>query len=223
MMAALGAVICCGKSDLTPAAEDNNGGQEQQSVETTLTLTSATSLQFSTERASVDVEFTCSDNWKARILPEGTEYTWVTAYPHSGKAGSGKVNISVTANNTLDAKAATRCGRIRHVAPLFVSLPLERTSRSAVSRLRFRRKETSARRLQSPSARRMFLLGRHGPRYRHRGGVHGRGACALLRAVCQPVEFAVSGHMWHQDGLRFAPSRPPRRRGGEGARGRAVK
>lgn len=106
-MAALGTVICCGKSDLTPAAEDNNGGQEQQSVETTLTLTSATSLQFSTERASVDVEFTCSDNWKARILPEGTEYTWVTAYPHSGKAGSGKVNISVTANNTLDAKAAT--------------------------------------------------------------------------------------------------------------------
>ena len=105
-MAALGAVICCGKV-VPPAADDNDGDQQPQIVETTLSLNSAASLQFSPERDGVDVKFTCSDKWKARILPEGTEYTWVTAYPHSGEAGSCKVNISVTANNTLDAKAAT--------------------------------------------------------------------------------------------------------------------
>ena len=98
----------CGKTE----ADTNPGNEtkeEEQVVETTLALTSPAdkAINFSTERSVVDVTFTCSDTWKASILPEGTEYTWVSAYPHSGTAGEGKIAVTVKENETLDANAAT--------------------------------------------------------------------------------------------------------------------
>ena len=129
MTAALLAAVCCGKPENNK--ETTEPDPEPQPVEASLVLTSPgdNKLSFSVERGSAEVTFTCTDTWTATTLP--ADANWVSIYPHSGAAGSGKITVTVTANESLDAHAAT----------LYISYADKKAelsiSQDALSRLRF--------------------------------------------------------------------------------------
>ena len=105
MMAALMAVVNCGKPTDEPVPAPDPEPEPVVEASLVISSPSESSVSFTVDRGTLDVIFNCSDTWTAKIEPEDAK--WVSVYPHSGVAGEGKkVTVTVKENESTDSHAA---------------------------------------------------------------------------------------------------------------------
>lgn len=98
------AMIACSEGDPENGGNNNNGNQESpKQPQITLETTTA---DFSTDGGSNVIIFTATDAWTAEVINTRAD-AWCSITPTSGSAGSSKITISTTANDTTDDRTAT--------------------------------------------------------------------------------------------------------------------
>ena len=97
-------MIACSEGDPENGGNNNNGNQESpKQPQITLETTTA---DFSTDGGSNVIIFTATDAWTAEVINTRAD-AWCSITPTSGSAGSSKITISTTVNDTTDDRTAT--------------------------------------------------------------------------------------------------------------------
>lgn len=102
-LCAIIALVACTESDVDNIG-NNSGGQEiPKQPEITLSTTAA---DFSTDGGSNVITFTSSEDWTAEVVNTRAD-DWCSIEPTSGPAGSAKITITTTENDTPDDRTAS--------------------------------------------------------------------------------------------------------------------
>lgn len=96
-------VIACTKGGEEP--EDPTPAPKPTPSVPTITLDTSTS-NFTTDGGSNTITFTSSDPWTANVVNTRAD-NWCTISPTSGGAGSAKITVTTTANDTPDDRSAS--------------------------------------------------------------------------------------------------------------------
>lgn len=97
------AFVACSESDVDNG--DNNGGGQTPPKQPEITL-STTAADFSTDGGSNVITFTSSEAWTAEFVNSRAD-DWCSIEPASGPAGSAKITVTTTANDTPDDRTAS--------------------------------------------------------------------------------------------------------------------
>ena len=93
----------CSESDVDNG--DNNGGGQTPPKQPEITL-STTAADFSTDGGSNVITFTSSEAWTAQVVNSRAD-DWCSIEPSSGSAGSAKITVTTTENDTPDDRTAS--------------------------------------------------------------------------------------------------------------------
>ncbi len=100
---ALLAFVACSESDVDNGG--NNGGGQTPPKQPEITL-STTTANFSTDGGSNVITFTSSEAWAAQVVNSRAD-DWCSIEPTGGPAGSAKITVTTTENNTPDDRTAS--------------------------------------------------------------------------------------------------------------------
>lgn len=95
-------IVACSKSDDVGGGNNNNNETPKQ-PEVTLSTTTA---DFSTDGGSNVITFTSSEAWTAQVVNTRAD-EWCSIEPTSGPAGSAKITVTTTENDTPDDRTAS--------------------------------------------------------------------------------------------------------------------
>ena len=93
----------CSESDVDNG--DNNGGGQTPPKQPEITL-STTAADFLTDGGSNVITFTSSEAWTAQVVNSRAD-DWCSIEPTSGPAGSAKITVTTTENDTPDDRTAS--------------------------------------------------------------------------------------------------------------------
>ena len=102
LLAILAFVAC---SDSGTESGGNGGGGQEIPKQPEITL-STTAADFSTDGGSNVITFTSSEAWTAEVVNTRAD-DWCSIEPTSGPAGSAKITVTTTANDTPDDRTAS--------------------------------------------------------------------------------------------------------------------
>ena len=97
------AFVACSESDVDNGGTNSSGQTPSKQPEITL---STTATDFSTDGGSNVITFTSSEAWTAEIVNSRAD-EWCSIDPTSGPAGSAKITVTTTANDTPDDRTAS--------------------------------------------------------------------------------------------------------------------
>jgi len=97
------AFVACSESDVDNGG--NNGGGQTPPKQPEITL-STTAADFSTDGGSNVITFTSSEAWTAQVVNSRAD-DWCSIEPTSGPAGSAKITVTTTENDTPDDRTAS--------------------------------------------------------------------------------------------------------------------
>ena len=97
------AFVACSESDVDNGG--NNGGGQTPPKQPEITL-STTAADFSTDGGSNVITFTSSEAWTAEVVNSRAD-EWCSIEPTSGPAGSAKITVTTTENDTPDDRTAS--------------------------------------------------------------------------------------------------------------------
>ena len=97
------ALVAC--SDSGTESGGNGGGGQEIPKQPEITL-STTAADFSTDGGSNVITFTSSEAWTAEVVNTRAD-DWCSIEPTSGPAGSAKITVTTTANDTPDDRTAS--------------------------------------------------------------------------------------------------------------------
>ena len=97
------AFVACSESDVDNGG--NNGGGQTPPKQPEITLSTA-AADFSTDGGSNVITFTSSEAWTAQVVNSRAD-EWCSIEPTSGPAGSAKITVTTTANDTPDDRTAS--------------------------------------------------------------------------------------------------------------------
>ena len=99
---AVATIVACSKSDDVGGGNNNNNETPKQ-PEITLSTAAA---DFSTDGGTNVITFTSSEAWTAQVVNSRAD-EWCSIEPTSGPAGSAKITVTTTANDTPDDRTAS--------------------------------------------------------------------------------------------------------------------
>lgn len=101
-------IACSGPKEVPEQGKEKPGEGKITPSVPTLTLASGVNSKpvLGPEGGSVEVAFTASDTWTAGVINERAA-DWIDVSPSGGKAGSGKVTVSVKPNESPDERNAS--------------------------------------------------------------------------------------------------------------------
>lgn len=99
---AVATIVACSKSDDVGGGNNNNNETPKQ-PEITLSTTAA---DFSTDGGTNVITFTSSEAWTAQVVNSRAD-DWCSIEPTSGPAGSAKITVTTTENDTPDDRTAS--------------------------------------------------------------------------------------------------------------------
>ena len=99
---AVATIVACSKSDDVGGGNNNNNETPKQ-PEITL---DATASNFTTDGGQSEITFTSSEAWRAEIVNSRAD-DWCSIEPTSGPAGSAKITVTTTENDTPDDRTAS--------------------------------------------------------------------------------------------------------------------
>lgn len=97
------AFVACSESDVDNGG--NSGGGQTPPKQPEITL-STTATDFSTDGGSNVITFTSSEAWTAEVVNSRAD-DWCSIEPTSGPAGSAKITVTTTENDTPDDRTAS--------------------------------------------------------------------------------------------------------------------
>ena len=97
------AFVACSESDVDNGG--NSGGGQTPPKQPEITLSTA-AADFSTDGGSNVITFTSSEAWTAQVVNSRAD-DWCSIEPTSGPAGSAKITVTTTANDTPDDRTAS--------------------------------------------------------------------------------------------------------------------
>ena len=103
LLLAIWAFVACSEGDVDNGG--NNGGGQTPPKQPEITL-STTATDFSTDGGSNVITFTSSEAWTVEVVNSRAD-DWCSIEPTSGPAGSAKITVTTTENNTPDDRTAS--------------------------------------------------------------------------------------------------------------------
>lgn len=100
---AIMAIVACSESDVDNGGNSGGGQTPPKQPEITLSTTAA---DFSTDGGSDVITFTSSEAWTAQVVNTRAD-DWCSIDPTSGPAGSAKITVTTTPNDTPDDRTAS--------------------------------------------------------------------------------------------------------------------
>ncbi|MBQ5720196.1 MAG: DUF4932 domain-containing protein [Alistipes sp.] len=97
------AFVACSESDVDNGGTNSSG--QTPSIQPEITLSNAT-IDFSTDGGSNVVTFTSSEAWTAQVVNSRAD-DWCSIEPSSGPAGSARITVTTTENDTPDDRTAS--------------------------------------------------------------------------------------------------------------------
>ncbi|MBO5043930.1 MAG: DUF4932 domain-containing protein [Alistipes sp.] len=97
------AFVACSESDVDNGGNSGGGQTPPKQPEITLSTTAA---DFSTDGGTNVITFTSSEAWTAEVVNSRAD-DWCSIDPTSGPAGSAKITVTTTANDTPDDRTAS--------------------------------------------------------------------------------------------------------------------
>lgn len=114
------ALACTMAGCTSPIQEKEEEKEPEKKAEITFAAGQQTSLEFNVENSVTDIRFNATDAWSVTITPPEAEgySSFIAVYPKSGQAGDKSIQLTVTANGTLEERSAEitiACGEAKGI------------------------------------------------------------------------------------------------------------